>query len=167
MRKLTNVLCSVLILCRGAYAAPYLRLIDPSHPVVISGAFVDPVNPGESAAGSSLALVTHSTRDGCLFPTITCEDWVPLAAGFSMNGGKAWLSIGPSFNLAPMVKALSLRGLNAITKDDSYMGLKSSLGSVPITGPDVTVSFGPALVISPSESWKGRFRIFAGAGWRF
>jgi hypothetical protein len=162
-----SILAVLMFVASSVQATPYLRLIDPTHPIVISGAFIDPINPGQTSAGSALALVTHSTRDGCMLPTIVCEDWVPLSAGFSANGGNAWLSLGPSMNLAPLMKAMALRGVNVLTKDGDYQGLKSSLGSVPIGGPDVTISFGPAWVVSPKENWKGRFRIFAGAGWRF
>lgn len=163
--KLTTI---VLLLAAGsANAQPYFRPIDLAHPRISAGAYVDPITPGQSAVGSALALVTHSTKDGCLLPTIVCEDWTPMAVGFSVNGGHALFGIGPSFNLAPLVKSALLSAVNAVTAEDTYKGLKSSLGSEPITGPDVTMSFGPAWVISPTENYKGYFRIFAGGAWRF
>lgn len=162
-----KIVISVMLLAGSASANPYFRPINLAHPQISAGAYVDPVNPGQSAAGTSVALVTHSTTDGCAMPTIVCEDWTPMAVGFSVNGGKTLLGVGPSFNLAPVVKSALLHGISAITKEESYRGLKSSLGSNPITGPDITMSFGPAWVISPTENWKGYFRVFAGGAWRF
>lgn len=165
MRK---TLLAVVLSCLGARAqgAPYLRPLDLSRPHIIGGAYIDPATPGSSAVGSAVGLLTHSTVDGCLLPSVVCEDWTPMAAGFSVNGGRVLLGVGPSVNLAPLAKAGLLRGLNAITDEGSYQNLKSSLGSVPIGGPDVTMSFGPAWVVSPTENWKGYFRIFVGAAWR-
>jgi hypothetical protein len=156
----------LVLAATSARATPYFRPLDLASPHIVAGAFIDPKDPGNSAAGSALALVTHSTTDGCLLPSIVCEDWTPLAVGFSVNGGRVLIGAGPSVNLAPVFKSLALRGLNAVTGEENYLGLKSSLGSVPITGPDVTMSFGPAWVVSPSENWKGYFRVFAGAAWR-
>lgn len=164
-----NMIAAALavLLAAPASAGPYLRLIDISKPHIVAGAYIDPKDVGQSAAGTAVALVTHSTTDGCMFPSIVCEDWTPLVAGFSVNGGRVLLGVGPSWNLAPIVKAVALKGLNAITNEGSYGNLKSTLGSVPITGPDITTSFGPAWVVSPSERWKGYLRVFAGAQWRF
>lgn len=166
MKTLLTVVALTLALEIPASAAPYFRPLDLASPHFVAGAFVDPQDPGNSAAGSALALVTHSTVDGCLLPSVVCEDWTPLAVGLSVNGGKVLVGAGPSVNLAPIFKAGLLRGLNALTAEESYLGLKSSLGSVPISGPDVTMSFGPAWVFSPTENWKGYFRVFAGAAWR-
>lgn len=150
-----------------AKAAPYFRLIDLAHPKVVGGAFVNVEDSGDSSLGTAVALVTHSVKDGCAVPSFVCMDWVPLSAGFSHNGGKTLLGLGTSVNLAPIFKATLLKGLVAVTGKGSYKGLKSSLGSVPIKGPDVTVSFGPTLLVSPTERWKGYFRMFCGAAWQF
>ena len=157
----------LLLLLPSLAHASYFRPIDPSHPQLNAGAYVDVETPGNTAFGTAVALVTHAVRDGCALPTLICEDWTPLAAGFSVNGGRFLIGVGPSFNLAPVVKSAILASVDAFTADNSYQGLKSSLGSVPISGPDVTMSFGPSWVLSPTENWKGYFRIFAGGMWRF
>ncbi len=167
MNLLALIVALLAALAAPSKAAPYFRPLDLAHPHLSAGAYVDPVAPGQTSAGTSVALITHSVADGCEFPTVVCMDWTPLAAGFSVNGGRYLVGIGPSWNLAPVFKAFALKGLNMVTKPESYAGLKDSLGSVPIAGPDVTMSFGPAFVLSPQENWKGYCRIFAGGMWRF
>lgn len=157
----------LLLVAADASATPYLRLLDLSKPQVSAGAFVDPSDPGNSSAGSMLALVTHSNRDGCLIPSITCEDWTPLAVGFATRSGKTVFALGPSVNLAPIVKASLLWVFNSTTDSGSYSGVKSALGSERLDRKDISVAFGPNLVLSPSENWKGYLRIFTGAAWKF
>lgn len=148
-------------------AAPYLRPLDLNSPKFIAGAYLDPATVGASEAGTAVALLTHATEDGCGLPSLVCTDWTPLAAGAVMNAGRVKFAIGPVFNVAPVFKSLALKGLNAATTEGSFANLKSSLGSVPVTGPDVTVSIGPAWVVSPSERWRGFFRIFMGGELKF
>lgn len=165
----------VALICFGSqqlHAAPYFRLLDPGHPYKVVGAFVDPVAPGQTTAGTALALVTHSTRDGCLLPSVVCEDWAPLTAGLSINAGRVYLNLGPVANLAPIAKAGILGILNLATAPERLQGLKGALapGEQP-----VEISFGPNLnekiiehgVVLPLNKWQGRFRIFAGAAVRF
>ncbi len=163
MKKLLLII-ACLCACGSAKAEPYFRLLDLAKPKITAGAFVDPVNPENSAVGSMLAIATHSTADGCALPTIVCEDWTPLAVGFSANSGKALLAVGPSVNLAPLTKSLLLK---AIGRVEGYDGVKSALGSERLDRKDLSVSFGPNLVLSPTEKWKGYFRVFAGASWAF
>jgi hypothetical protein len=146
---------------------PYFRPLDPLSPRLIAGAYLDAEDAGRSEAGTALALLTHSTEDGCLVPRLVCTDWTPLAAGVLSNGGKVKFAFGPAFNLAPVLKGLALKGLNAVSKDDSFRNLKSTLGSQPITGPDATISVGPAWVVAPTENFKGYFRVFLGGELRF
>lgn len=160
----------------SANAGPYFRLIDPNHPYKIAGVFIDPRDTGETSVGTAVALVTHSVKDGgCLLPSLICEDWSPAVAGLSVNGGRVQFNMGPAVNLTPVAKLGLFRILTAVTKDDSLRDLKSTLSSQPIGGPDVSTSFGPALnfspiehgVITPVNSWHGRFVVFAGAALRF
>ena len=160
---MTRIMIAVLALAASvpAAAGPYIRPLDLSSPHFIAGAYLDPETPGASEAGTAIALLTHATEDGCGLPSIVCTDWTPLAVGVVANGGKFKLAIGPVFNLAPVLKSLALKGLNAVTEGDSFRNVKETLGSVPITGPDATVSIGPSFVYSPQEN-KGYFRKFFG-----
>ena len=169
MHRYFGVVAALLLMALAvrANAAPYFRIIDPLKPQISAGAFIDASDPGNSSVGSMLALVTHSTRDGCLMPSITCEDWVPFAVGFAEKNGKAIFAVGPSINLAPLAKSLLLRGFNAVTDSWSYAGVKASLGSESLDRQDISVSFGPALAVAPLEAWKGYFRVFVGAAWKF
>ena len=157
----------LLLLVPSLAQAVYFRPIDLSHPQLNAGAYVDVGNLNNTAFVTAIAIITHSVRDGCALPTIVCEDWTPLAVGFSANSGKVLLGFGPSVNLAPIVKAGLFSLLTASTDEDNYTGLKNSLSSVPLKGPDITMSFGPAFVLSPAENWSGYFRMFAGGAWKF
>lgn len=161
------LMIALLFAAATAKATPYFRIMDPAHPHLSAGAFVDPIEPGNTSAGTSLALVTHSPADGCLLPTFVCENWSPLTVGFSANAGRALLGVGPSFNVAPVLKAGLLKVVDTITAEDKYLGLKSSLSSEPLSKSDLSTAIGPNLVFSPSERWKGRLSLFCGAAWRF
>lgn len=155
----------LLFLAPSAHAKPYFRLLDLSAPKVSVGASfgVD----GSAEAQSVLAVITHSTEDGCLLPTVVCEDWALLGIGIGAKAGKASLGLGPSVNVAPVAKALLLRGVNAITKEDSYPSLKGALEPAPSGVPDVTAAIGPQWVVVPSQNWKGYYQTFVGAAWKF
>lgn len=146
---------------------PYMRPLDLASPRFVAGGYFDPERLGESQAGTALALLTHSPEDGCLFPSVVCTDWTPLAAGVLARPGDVKFAFGPLFNLAPVLKAAALRGLNLVSPDESLPGLKARLGSEPLAGPGATVSIGPAWVVSPAERFKGYFRVFTGAELRF
>jgi len=174
MTKLLLAL-ALLLSCGKAHASPYFRLMDPAHIQKIAGAYVDPIEPGNTSVGTSIALITHSVKDGCIMPSVVCEAWSPLMAGLSVNAGRVKLNVGPAVNLTPLAKLGVLRALNLVTKDDSLVALKGLLGSQPVDGPDVSASFGPAWgltpiehgVILPVNAWKGRLAIFAGAALTF
>jgi hypothetical protein len=160
---------------RAAQASPYFRLIDPSHPHKVVGAFLDPKDLGNTSAGTAIALVSHSVSDGCILPSIVCEDWAPALAGLSYNAGRFQFNVGPAVNLTPLAKR-GLRGLlDLVTADETAAGVKALLSSQPISGPDVSASFGPALAVAPIEhgvilpfnQWRGKFRVFMGAAVKF
>ncbi len=173
MRTLLAVILSLFAV--RASATPYFRLIDPSHPIKIIGVYVDPVDLGSTSVGAPIALVTHSVKDGCFLPSVVCEDWSPLTAGLSYNGGRFKLTVGPIANLTPIAKLGLWSLLSKLTASDTLSGVKSILSSQPTSGPDVSFSFGPALnvapvdhgVIIPLSEWKGHFVIFTGAAMRF
>lgn len=175
MKKVSLALFAVVAMETVGVASPYFRLMDPNHPYKVAGAYVDVETPGNTSAGTAVALVTHSVRDGCRLPSIVCEDWSPVMAGLSYNAGRFQFNVGPAANLTPVAKIGVLRLLKLITGNDTLVGLKGLLGSQPISGPDVSMSFGPSLNVAPVEhgviipvnKWKGRFRIFAGAALRF
>lgn len=173
-----HLLLAATLLCivGEVQASPYFRLIDPGHVYRVAGAFIDPTDPGNTSVGSAVALVTHSVRDGqCLLPSVVCEDWSPLMVGLSVNSGRLRFDMGPAVNLTPMAKVGLLGILRIVTAEGSLVAIKGLLGSQPISGPDVSVSFGPALsvnpidhgAIMPANAWKGRFVIFAGAALKF
>ena len=165
----------LLLLSVPASATPYFRPIDPFHAKKVVGGYIDPLDLGASSVGGAYALITHSKNDGCFMPSVICEDWSPLMVGLSVNSGKVKLNIGPAINLTPVAKLGLLSVLNMATNSDTLSGVKSILGSQPITGPDVSTSFGPALGWTPIENgamlpvnaWKGKFAIFAGASLSF
>lgn len=157
----------LLMLTSNAIASPYFRLINTKEPQISAGAFIDPENPGNSSAGTMLALITHSTRDGCALPTVICEDYTPLAIGFATKSGRTIFAFGPSLNLAPLVKSGLFWFVTKVTKEENYQGVKDSLSSENLDRKDISLSFGPALAFSPIDNWKGFFRIFSGAAWRF
>lgn len=175
MKNTALAFFAVAILGTTAAASPYFRPIDPNHPYKVIGGYIDMDAPGNTSAGTAVALVTHGVKDGCLLPSVVCEDWSPAMAGFSYNAGRLQFNVGPAVNLTPMAKIGALRLLNLLTKDDTLAGIKSLLGSQPISGPDVSTSFGPALNVTPIEhgvilplnKWKGRPRMFVGAALRF
>ncbi len=176
MKKLLG---STLVIIAAMFAsnasAAYFRFMDPSHPTKVVGAFIDPIDLGKTSASAPVAIVTHAVKDGCLFPTLACLDWSPLVAGLGYNGGRFEFNVGPAANLTPIAKGAILALLDKLTADETLSGVKSILGSQPISGPDVSLSFGPALNVAPIErgvilplsEWKGRFRVFAGAAFRF
>lgn len=173
MRKL--IVAALLALPLSAQAGPYFRLLDPARPHKVVGAFVDPTNLGATSAGTAVALITHSKNDGCFMPSVVCEDWSPLMSGLSYNAGRFQFNVGPAMNLTPLAKRGILGVLELLTADETITGVKSLLSSQPITGPDVSLSFGPALAVAPIErgiilplnQWRGKFRIFAGAALNF
>lgn len=161
------IIAALLVLATQSEASPYFRILDISKPQISAGAFIDPTDTGNTSYGSMLALATHSNRDGCLLPSISCEDWSPLGVGFATKSGKTIFALGPSFNLAPLAKALLFKAFNAVTGPESYQGVKSALSSESLDRQDISLSFGPAWAVVPQDAWKGYFRCFAGAAWRF
>lgn len=153
-------------------ANPYFRLIDPKHIQRGAGVFVDPIDAGNSSVGSEIALITHSPKDGCLFPTIVCEDWSPFTVGSSVNAGRYIFTIGPSINVTPLMKAGLLAALNKAT--DGAEGLKAALALSPETS-SVTLSISPSMalrpiahgVILPLNAWGQHLVIFVGPAWKF
>ena len=165
--KTVSALLLAAFVAAPAAARPYFRPIDLSRPQFIAGAYLDPETVGASEGGTAVALLTHATEDGCFLPAVVCTDWTPLAAGVLAGQGRAKFAFGPVFNVAPIFKSLALKGLAMTTDDGSFANLKSSLGSVPLTGPDVTVSIGPAWVVAPAQNFKGYFRVMIGGELRF
>ena len=145
-------------------AAPYFRFFDPAKPYQVTGAFVDPRAPGQTSAGSLTAIITHSPKDGCLLPAITCEEWAPLALGLSGNAGRFYMDLGPLLNAAPSVQRALIALYNRLSE--------TPWAAAPSR---VAVAFGPNLnvrpfdrgIVLPLNQWQGRLRIFAGAGLRF
>lgn len=140
-------------------ASPYLRLIDVRHPKPVIGAMLAPEKLKSSEAASLLPLLTHSPRDGCLFPSIICEDWSPIAVGGSMSSGRLSFEAGPLFNVLPWMQTAA-----SAATPQSWTAVRSILAS----NPDSSVSFsaGP-LWAYKSETNKGYFRIFTGLALHF
>lgn len=148
------------LICFGATAnaTPYFRpnpvFEDPSHPIVIAGALIDPFTLGQTSGGSLLPVFTHSPNDGCLLPKIVCESWTPAAVGVSVNSGKMTFDIGPVANVLPWAQSAALAMTPA-----NWTGLVKVLSSSP--GQSVTFSAGPILEYSQLAN-KGYFKVFTG-----
>jgi hypothetical protein len=157
MRKL--LIAVLLALPCGAQASPYFRPLDFSHPQPVAGALIDPRNLGQTEVASLLPLLTHSPKDGCLMPSIVCEDWTPLAVGLSMNAGKVTLDLAPLANVLPWMQ----RGVLAVVPD-KWAGLRGLLAPTPDA--PVTFSAGPAWQYRQIEN-KGYFKCFTGLALHF
>ncbi|MFA6004602.1 MAG: hypothetical protein WC881_11105 [Elusimicrobiota bacterium] len=169
-----QVVFALLMLSVQASAGPYFRLIDPKAPKVVAGVYADPTGSLGPDSGAAVPLVTHSTRDGALFRSIQA-DWSPLALGGGRSaGGSAFLAVGPVANLAPVVKGAAVSVLDLLAPGQ-YANLRQLLAPVPGDGRDVSISFGPAWQFKPVDggrwvdpkSWRGQFRLFAGAALQF
>lgn len=138
----------------SSYAGPYFRLIDPVHPHPVAGAFIDPYDLGNTSAATLLPLVTHSTSDGCIFPSIICENWTPLALGGSMNAGHITFDVAPLANVVPWVQNIALAVIPS-----SWTGLVNIIE--PKQGQPVTFSAGPVWEYNQLKD-KGYFKVFTG-----
>lgn len=157
----------LLILAVNGHATPYFRILDLKQPQINAGALIDVQDPSNTSATTSIALITHSPKDGCYLPSIACTSWSPLAVGFSGNSGRFLFSAGPSVNLAPVTRALISRAIALVTKSEDYVGLKTTLSNEPHSETDISIAFGPWYVVSPTEKFKGSLRIFSGVAWNF
>ena len=159
MRHATNLYLSVLSflaisLCSNAHALPYFRPLNYSAPVTVAGAMIDPTGLGNSQGAVLLPLITHSPKDGCLLPSVVCEDWTPLAVGGALNAGKLTFEVAPLANVAPW----AVSGLLAVVPE-TWTGLRNILTGN--SDSNVTFSGGPALQYSQLTN-KGYFRVFTG-----
>lgn len=107
------------LLSQAVQAAPYFRLIDPSHPIIGAGLLIAPKDPLNTVAITDLALITHSTADGTIIPKswqqiLPPESWVPLQIGFGGSlRGDAVIAPGTSANIAPVLAAALLHGVDS------------------------------------------------------
>lgn len=137
----------------------YLRPIDLVHPIPIVGALLAPEDLKNSEAMSVFPIVYHSTRDGCLLPSIVCEDWAPIIAGLSMNAGKLTAVGGSMVNVLPWMQT----GARALTPD-RWTGLVNILTPTPNSA--VTFSAGVAIEYKQITN-KGYLRIPTGLALHF
>lgn len=173
MRRLIPLILTILFPAAaaakqlGVLPDDYFRPLSLTSPQTAISAYVDVEHPGNTSIGTSIALITHSPKDGCLFPSIVCEDWSPVAVDYSANAGRALFGLGPSANLAPAVRGLMVRGLLASGLTYRYAMVQSLTNALRVDDPDLTISFGPKWFVAPSQNWKGYFRLQAGAAWRW
>jgi hypothetical protein len=151
------------LICFGslAHAAPYFRPLDIRHPQPVAGALIDPRNLGQSEVASLLPLLTHSPKDGCLMPSIVCEDWTPLAVGASINAGQVTFAAGPLANVLPWMQRAGL----AIVPE-RWTWARSVLDYGGDETDAVTFSAGPVWQYKQATN-KGYFRIFTGLALHF
>ena len=145
---------AVTALAVKCHASPYFRPLNYQHPVTVAGALLDPTGLGNSEGAALVPLVTHSPKDGCLLPSVVCEDWSPVAVGGSLNEGKLTFDVAPIANVAPW----AVRGLQAVVPT-SWSGLQEILAETG-TG-NVTFSAGPVWQYSQLRN-KGYFKVFTG-----
>ncbi len=148
MKKLT--LAAILsVIASYSSASPYFRLLGNGlNPV--AGALIAPDNLGNTEGAALLPAITHSKRDGCLLPTIVCEDWAILAIGASMNAGQITLDLGPIANVVPWVQS----------------AVQSATGWHYIENPSVTISAGPMWEYQQHTN-RGYYKTFVGLALSF
>lgn len=158
MNRLPLAALLVLVVA-PAFATPYFRPIDPSHPQPVAGALIAP-KLGDSEGAALLPILTHSPKDGCLLPSVVCEDWTPLAVGGSLNAGKLTFDVAPLANVLPWMQS----GLLAVVPS-SWQGLRKILTPAEGSAP-VTFSAGPVWEYKQLTN-KGYFRVFSGLALHF
>jgi hypothetical protein len=126
----------------------------------VAGALIDPVHIGQSEAAMLVPLITHSPKDGCLLPSVVCEDWTPLAIGGSMNAGKLTFDVAPLANVLPWMQS----GLSHIIP--SSWPITKKLLEPSSDSQFVTFSAGPVWEYSQLYN-KGYFKIFTGLALHF
>lgn len=141
-----------------AAASPYFRLLDISHPQPVAGALLDVKDLNNTEGASLLPLITHSTKDGCILPSVVCEDWSPLAVGGSMIAGRLTLNVAPLVNVLPWVQAVAL----AVTPA-KWQGIVNVLKPADSS---VTFSAGPVWQYRQDTN-KGYFKIYTGLALHF
>src|SRR5262249_45371407 len=127
------------------------------HPYMIAGALIDPKTLKNTSGGSLLAVVHHSPKDGCLMPSIVCEDWAPVATGASMNAGKITFDVGPVFNVLPWMETEA----SSLLPDGNVKSLIAPMPNSP-----VTFSAGPMWEYQQLTN-KGYFKVFTGLALQF
>lgn len=157
--KSSKFILLALCLSVSASAAPYFRPLDPSHIQPVFGALLAPEDMSKSEGASLLPLITHSPKDGCMLPSVVCEDWTPLAVGASMSAGKITLDVAPLANVLPWMVALA----EAAMPPGWHSGLA---WMIPADGQKVTFSAGPAWEYRQVTN-KGYFRVFTGLALHF
>lgn len=154
-----KIILAVLLAPSFAVAGPYFRLLDMSHPSPVAGALIDPMQDlKQTEAASLLPLITHSPKDGCLLPSIVCEDWTPLAVGGSMIAGHLTLDVAPLLNVLPWLQSAAL----ALTPA-KWQGVANILKPADSS---VTFSAGPVWQYRQDTN-RGYLKIFTGMALHF
>jgi hypothetical protein len=162
-----NILKSILLAlilagCGSApaFASPYFRVIGDVYSVENVAVFNPNAGIGATQDAALVNVVTHSTKDGCLLPSIVCEDWSLLSVGGAFTGPNKLALFGSQYNLEPLFQAGAYGLLNAFTPSSSLTALKSFL-STPVSSA-VTLSIGAFWGVSPEQNWKGYFLLTIG-----
>ncbi len=162
-----KILLGLMLLAAQTQASPYFRFYGwdnqahslsaeaLSHPQPVAGALIDPKDLGQTRTAALLPIITHSPNDGCLFPSIVCEDWTPLAVGASINAGKATFDAAALFNIFPWM----VSGAKVVAPA-KFQPLINSAPSA------VTFSAGPVWEYRQSDN-KGYFFVFTGVALHF
>ena len=162
MKKLLFVPLMFMVL--SAQATPYFRLLDISNPQISMGIFHDLAN-GNSPAGASLALITHSPADGCLIPGV-CTSWTPLSVGATTDRNS--LGIGTSANILPIMRTLTSFALDLFTPVGAFTNLKGFFADPKTGKPDIIFAAGPqAMGHLCGKDICVRFPVFFGTQWNF
>ncbi len=159
--KTLLLIAAVFVSCAPkASALPYFRPLDIAHPQPVVGALLAPENIGNTEAASLLPLITHSPKDGCLLPSIVCEDWTPLAIGASINAGNITFDVAPLANVLPWMQSAGKALIPS-----GWTGLRSIV-DYDQTGDAISFSAGPVWEYKQLTN-KGYFRIFTGLALHF
>lgn len=145
----------------------YLRPIDFTHPEIAMGFDIAPKDLSETTGITSIAIITHSDKDGTLIPErlqpyFPPVAWAPLAIGFGGSfNQEVVLDIGTSANVSPALAELLMRGTDSGTTGWAA-AIKRALEGESKGQIGLGVAFGGSLV--KNGTFKSAKQMFPGEG---
>jgi len=168
--ELLVMLTVIMMLCAyapSAFASDF-GLIKLSAPQVSAGIFTAMDGSG-SAAGTTVAVVTHKAISSDNILASVIEGWVPLSAGGTTGAGLGGpsISLGSGVNMLPATRTTLLALANFIAPN-SLDGIKSALTASSSESP-ITAFVGPNLnlVFTSLTKLHTKGTVFYGAKFAF
>jgi len=143
-----------------AMASPYFRIAKFGNLHPVAGALLDVGDLKKSELAGLVPLVTHTPADGCMLPSIVCEDWTPFAVGGGMNAGYLTFEIAPLANVLPWMAAAALAAI-----PEKFDGARAIFKPAQ-DQQAVTFSAGPVWEYQERTN-KGYFKLFTGLALHF